>query len=54
MIRLGRNVEFAVVSRVYLLIMSIAYSRHVPSSFDSRPALKVAHLMPQRLSAVVK
>jgi len=54
MIRLDRNVECGVVDRVCLLIMPIAYSRHAPSRLDSRPALKVAHLMPQALSVVVK
>ena len=39
---------------LYLLSMPIAYSRHAPSTFDSRPVLKVAHLMPQRLRVVVK
>jgi hypothetical protein len=54
MIRLAGNSGFSVVSRIYLLIMPIAGSRHAPSTFDSRPVLKVAQLMPQRLRVVVK
>ena len=52
MIWLDGKSGFGVVSPVYPLIMP---NRLLASGkFDSRPAPKVVHLMPQQLSAVVK